>query len=434
MDNFCFVLRKKEVEYLGNRLSVFEYIVSCCYDEEEASNNQIYWEKKFINDINLGIEDDNEYYFYPKGTEDYGIDILEKYDEYYDGKYFTTKVLNGKVELDIITNQELMDIIQHKSKPLDVYKKVTEVVKGQNDHVKSILASIEWNQKLYASSLSLSEISKAKHNLLIMGPTGVGKTEIIRQISENINIPMTVVDATTYTEVGYVGNSVDHMLYKLLVDAKEDIDLAQRSILVIDEFDKLAKSKNSKVSGINKEGVQRSLLTLIEGSSREITIDEKEYEFNTHGLTFIFLGAFSDLENDKQNKLIGFNDKGFRSNNIKQLTSITDKIVNYGFEPEIMGRINKIRYLNPMTKEILIDILKSPKGRLGIMKKTFKSLGINFQIEPDLINFIAEEALIDNKGARSLNRIVDDLIDEEFTNAIINNKKNIKIKKKKIKK
>ena len=184
MDNFFFFLRKKEVEYLGNRLSVFEYIVSCCYDEEEASNNQIYWEKKFINDINLGIEDDNEYYFYPKGTEDYGIDILEKYDEYYDGKYFTTKVLNGKVELDIITNQELMDIIQHKSKPLDVYKKVTEVVKGQNDHVKSILASIEWNQKLYASSLSLSEISKAKHNLLIMGPTGVGKTDIIRQISE----------------------------------------------------------------------------------------------------------------------------------------------------------------------------------------------------------------------------------------------------------
>ena len=219
-----------------------------------------------------------------------------------------------------------------------------------------------------------------------------------------------------------------------MVDAKEDIDLAQRSILVIDEFDKLAKSKKSKVSGINKEGVQRSLLTLIEGSSREITIDEKEYEFNTHGLTFIFLGAFSDLENDKQNKLIGFNDKGFRSNNIKQLTSITDKIVNYGFEPEIMGRINKIRYLNPMTKEILIDILKSPKGRLGIMKKTFKSLGINFQIEPDLINFIAEEALIDNKGARSLNRIVDDLIDEEFTNAIINNKKNIKIKKKEFKK
>ena len=119
---------------------------------------------------------------------------------------------------------------------------------------------------------------------------------------------------------------------------------------------------------------------------------------------------------------------------LKQLTSITDKIVNYGFEPEIMGRINKIRYLNPMTKEILIDILKSPKGRLGIMKKTFKSLGINFQIEPDLINFIAEEALIDNKGARSLNRIVDDLIDEEFTNAIINNKKNIKIKKKEFKK
>lgn len=433
-ENYCFVLKKKEVEFRGEKIDTFEYIVSCCYGNEEAAQGQIFWEQRFVDNINLFATTNNEYYFYPKGTDDYGIDILAKYDEDYSGKYFTAKICNGKVELAIITNPELVDLINGKQKPINVYKNVVDVVKGQDEHVKSILASIEWNQKLYNSSLTLNEVAKLKHNLLIMGPTGVGKTEIIRQVSANLNIPITIVDATTYTEVGYVGNSVDHMLYKILINADENIDLAQHSILVIDEFDKLAKNKESKSSGINKEGVQRSLLTMIEGSNREVSIGNKVFEFNTHGLTIIFLGAFSSLEEEKNKNLIGFNyDKGFRTKQTNELTNITDKIVEYGFEPEIMGRINKIRRLNPMTKEILIEILNSPKGRLGLMKKTFKSLGIDFNIDKKTIEKIAELALLDHKGARSLNRIVDKLIDEEFSNAMIEETKSIKIKKKEFK-
>ena len=121
-ENYCFVLKKKEVEFRGEKIDTFEYIVSCCYGNEEAAQGQIFWEQRFVDNINLFATTNNEYYFYPKGTDDYGIDILAKYDEDYSGKYFTAKICNGKVELAIITNPELVDLINGRQKPINVYK------------------------------------------------------------------------------------------------------------------------------------------------------------------------------------------------------------------------------------------------------------------------------------------------------------------------
>ena len=269
-----------------------------------------------------------------------------------------------------------------------------------------------------------------------MGPTGVGKTEIIRQISSNLNIPVTIVDATTYTETGYVGNSVDHMLCKILMNTDGNINLAQRSILVIDEFDKLAKSKSSTHAGINKEGVQRSLLTLIEGATRDVRVDDRDYEFNTHGLTIMCLGAFSNLEYSKQNNLIGFNiEKGFRTNNSKnfETKSVRGKVVEYGLEPEIVGRLNKVVVLNKLSKEILLDILISPKGSLGIKINTLRKMGYDVEFDYSYLEEVADLAFLDGKGARSLNYIIDEIFDEELSNAMISGASKIRIKKKEFK-
>lgn len=426
--NYCLILKKKKIKINGN-----EEVVFTCIDEEEQEmfiyENEMLDEKAvddFLCDVNeYTTKKEAKYYYYElKSNIPLNEDIVAQIEELYVDKTF--RLVDG--ELSVIDEEEMKESNSLTSIS-NIYDNIVGIVKGQDEHVKSILSSIVWNNKLNNSSLNKYDIAKNKHNILIMGNTGTGKTEIVRQISKNINVPMVVVDATTYTEAGYVGDSVDDMLVKLYMATDGDIEKAQKSILVIDEFDKLANQEEHK-SSVNNKGVQKSLLTLIEGSERVISVAGEKKIFDTHGLTIILLGAFHGLEEEQHisNRMIGFSDLGFRTKEEKVETDLLNKLVRYGLEPEILGRVNKIRRLNNLTKETLISILQSPNGRFQTMLRILREAGIEILIYNEIYERLAQEAISDNKGARSLDRLVGNLIDEEFNQVMFGDKKKIKIK------
>ena len=426
-DKYCMIVKKEVIKINGKNMNVFSYYTSVYYNDEAGNIDVDYGDENIIAvDIN-NVSDDVDYY-YSICTVDYPINdaVLDKYDDLYDGIYF---VVNDG-ELEVIEDKAILDKINgvEEFNIKEVYNNVIEVIKGQDEHVKSILSSIMWNRRLNGSDLSLNDIAKNKHNILLMGKTGVGKTEIIRQISANADIPMVVVDATEYTETGYVGKNVEDMLIQLYKKSNKRLDVAESGILVIDEFDKLAKNEDR--SYVNKEGVQQSLLTLIEGTTKTFRNEGKEITFNTHGLTVILLGAFSKLEKDNS-RLIGFNTHGFREKGETVNTELNKKLVNYGIEPEILGRINKIRKLNDLSKENLLSILKSSRGRLMTTINLLRKSGIDITIDEEYLKEIASLAYYDSKGARSLNRIVNEIIETEFNDVMFGDTSKVVIKSKK---
>ena len=427
-DSYCLVVKKHNANIDGEDIEYYSYVSAVFYHGYEKS---IYLdnvdEKEEICAYNIENNNDNHSYYFSVIDTNHTVQECEliKHDELYDGAYFRLK----DNQFELISDKDTIDKI-NESKNLNInkiYKNILETIKGQDEHVKSILSSIMWNKKLNDSSLSSYDIAKNKHNILLMGKTGTGKTEIIRQISKNINIPLVVVDATNYTEEGYVGKSVDDMLVQLVYEAEGSIKDAQKGILVIDEFDKLAG--HDERSSVNKEGVQRSLLTIIEGTKRKIKIEGRECNFDTHGLTVVLLGAFTNIFQTKKDRLIGFNDHGFRDSSFDNNIELSKKIVSYGIEPEIVGRLNKIRKLNDLTKQDLIRILKSPKGRLMSTLGLLKQDNIEIEVDDSYLEEIANRAIIDDKGVRSLNRVVDEIIEKDFNSLMFGETKKIKIKK-----
>lgn len=439
-ENYCFILEKTLIYSGDEKEYAYKFIKTCCYSKEEE--DKFLYEKEEVFNIKYYKQKNSKYYFVPMPLEELfgnsikdedSEDVLAKADELFTNQYFEIiEKEEGNFGISLIEKMTIKD----------VYEEIIDIIKGQDEQVKSVLSSIIWNQRLNASDLSLNEIAKNKHNILIMGPTGTGKTEIIRQISENLGLPMVVVDATEYTRAGYVGKSVEDMLINLYNNADGNLELAQNSILVIDEFDKLSRWSEQE-STVNSTGVQRALLTLIEGSKKEIELERKTIEFDTRGLTIILLGAFSGLyqQSNINNRTPGFNiDKNFKEKQTVKDENLVEKLSKYGIENEIIGRINRIIELNKMTKEILLEILKSPGGRLMSILKIFEAQGVTFEIDDDYLEEIAEIALKDNKGVRSLNRIIDDIISRDFNavmfgekdNIVIGNKKDVKIRKKEI--
>lgn len=423
-EKYCMILEKTPIYVGGEKEYAYKFVKTCCYGIGEE--DKFIYEKEEVFNIKHYKQKNAKYYFCPLPLEDilnlnkYDEDtdsLLAKMDEWYEDEYFEITEIENGFQVTLIERITIKD----------VYEKIIDVIKGQDEQVKSVLSSIIWNQRLNDSNMSFNEIAKNKHNILIMGPTGTGKTEIIRQISENLGLPMVVVDATEYTKTGYVGKSVEDMLISLYNNADGNLELAQNSILVIDEFDKLAK-ESDRDSSVNSTGVQRALLTLIEGSKREIELNKKTIEFDTRGLTIILLGAFSGLE--EKNKIIpGFNiEKGFREMPKINTPDLVSKLSKYGIEDEILGRVNKIVKLNKMTKEILFDILISPRGRLMTTLNIFNAQGVSFEIDDDSLEEIVELAIKDDKGARSLNRIVDEVISQDFNDVMFGKKEDIKIK------
>ena len=279
--------------------------------------------------------------------------------------------------------------LQNASDISTMYTEIKKTIISQDEQIMQILTSLFKNQKVVNSNLSIDLIAKLKENILIYGSTGTGKTEILKRISKIYNIPIVIEDATSLSETGYVGRKIDDMLENLCLAANGDIDLAQKGILVLDEFDKLAEKANNQ-SHVSKEGVQRSLLKLLDGTL--FYFNNKQ--FDTSKLTVVALGAFTRITN---------------GDNYAKIT--TDDFIKYGIMRELIGRFSKTIAMNPLTKEDIIKILKkSDFSPLNTYKQLFKLLNVDFEFNNEFIEYIAELAIAKQSGARSLKTVFDDCI------------------------
>ena len=319
----------------------------------------------------------------------------------------------------------------------ELINKVTKSVISQDEAVKKIATAIYTNQNiLKADNLTKEEKFQSKNNILVIGESGMGKTEIIRQITKNLDIPYVVATANDYTVNGYKGKDVDTIILDLLDKVDYNEDIAKKAIIVIDEIDKIGKSSGDK-SDITTDGVQKALLKIIEGAELSITLrsEDDAIFFDTSNVTFIFLGAFSDMFDKKiePERHLGFNSN---SNNIisKNNNKITrDDLLKFGFVKEFLGRIPVIVQLNSLKEEdykkIIVD---SDLSILYLKKKYYDSLGIKLSYNEEFINDIAKKVVNEKCGARGIKAVLSNIFEELDYEILQGDLKEIKLEKDKI--
>ena len=314
----------------------------------------------------------------------------------------------------------------------DLESTVNATVIGQEQIVKSICT------KIYEGIC----FPNIKNNILIVGKSGTGKTEIVRQIADNLEFPLVVEDATRFTQEGYVGASVDEMIYDMIREANNNISLAQRGIIFVDEIDKKA-NKYANYSDISKGDVLKSLLKIMEGTKVQIdnpnfwenpAKNELSISFDTSNLIFIFGGAFEGIDKIRDKRLkqssgIGFSsieEKAIVINNNSLKSFTKEDLIEYGMPTEFIGRITNIYETNNLDESNLVKILANSKG--SIFKKyeaIFKAADIQLEYPKTLFLNIAQKAKMYPTGARELNSQVS-YIFEGIIYDLLNNKKDYK--------
>ena len=308
-------------------------------------------------------------------------------------------------------------------KPHQIKADLDKYVIGQDD-AKKILSVAVYNH--YKRIHAKTNVDIQKTNILLIGPTGSGKTYLMQTLANILDVPIVIVDATSLTEAGYVGEDVESILEKLLKKAGGDIQKAQKGIVYIDEIDKLANKvvegrKNTK--DISGEGVQQALLKIIENSDVAITIQNNPYEkvkhmINTKNILFVCGGAFVGIDkitqkrvSPKEIKKVGF----CSANNVNKPNPSTfikeanhDDVIEFGFIPEFIGRIPVIATLNELTKNDLKNILTKPKNAiLKQYKALFKIDGISLDFNSEAIDYVVDEAIKKKIGARGLKGVIE---------------------------
>lgn len=338
-------------------------------------------------------------------------------------------VSKAKIKTNVNIKQQF-DITKEQIR--EIYESITEKVIAQDKTVKTVLFNIFMNQKIVNSGKE-EMINSSKANIILDGPTGTGKTLMLNQITKSLSLPMVLRPIISFSTTGYKGADLNDLLISLLDASNGDLELAQRGVIVLDEFDKLA-SNNSDKDLVMKLGVQQELLPYISGATFEIEYEGKKINFDTSKITFIALGAFNDLrekkieENEKKYKpSLGFD----TSNNseYKREYIITSKdYVDEGLMRELVGRFTTITATQALTKEKLEEILnKSKLSPLSNLKEIGNMQHVSISVDDDVVDEIAQLAYDDNFGARGLqtlfnnikNVILEDLIFETKEEIVI---------------
>ncbi len=307
--------------------------------------------------------------------------------------------------------------------PHKIKAKLDDYVIGQ-DHAKKVMSVGVYNHYKRVATETMDEIEIEKSNMLMIGPTGSGKTYLVKTLAKLLDVPLAITDATSLTEAGYIGDDIESVVSKLLMAADNDVEKAEHGIIFIDEIDKLAKKKNTNQRDVSGEAVQQGLLKLLEGSNIEVPVGASSKNamvplatVNTRNILFICGGAFPELENIIKERLNEQSSIGFRADlkdkhddDPELLSKVTlDDIKVFGMIPEFVGRLPIIFTLKGLDKKMLIQILKEPKN--AILKQYQKLLAldeVNLKFEDGALEAIAEKALEKKTGARALRAILEE--------------------------
>ena len=316
--------------------------------------------------------------------------------------------------------------------PHAIKAQLDEYVIGQEQAKKVIAVAVYNHYKRVFSKTSPdagkygTDIDIEKSNILMIGPTGSGKTYLVKTLAKLLDVPLAIADATSLTEAGYIGDDIESVLTKLLAAAGGDVQKAEMGIVFIDEIDKIAKKKSTNTRDVSGESVQQELLKLLEGADVEVPVGTGQKNamtpmemINTDNILFICGGAFPDLENIIKERLTNTTSIGFGSDpkdkydkDPNLLSRVTNQdLRKFGMIPEFLGRLPVTVTLQGLTKDFLVRILKEPKN--AILKQYKKLLAmdeVNLDFDDDALEWIAEQALKKDTGARALRAIIEEFM------------------------
>lgn len=313
--------------------------------------------------------------------------------------------------------------------PHQIKAQLDEYIIGQEQAKKVVSVAVynHYKRVFFQNAKSEDDTTQIeKSNILMLGPTGSGKTFLVKTLARLLDVPLAIADATSLTEAGYIGDDIESVVSKLLAAADNDVEKAEYGIIFIDEIDKIAKKKNTNTRDVSGESVQQELLKLLEGSQVEVPVGSNQKNaltpmttVDTGNILFICGGAFPDLEDIIKERLTKSSSMGFSAelrSRYDDDPDILGKVTNedlrtFGMIPEFLGRLPVVVTLQALTKDLLVKILKEPKN--AILKQYIKLLELDevrLVFEDEALEWIAEEAIKKETGARALRAIIEEFM------------------------